>query len=90
MRWQPVFPTLMAHLLAHAEHRTATDHHGQLLRYRHGECITYRRYDHLVQVLILLFMGVMAGAASFVHIHDVTVAHGQPSWIGCPTPWSSS
>ena len=40
------------------------------------------RIEGLVQVLILLFMGVMAGAASFVHIHDVTVAHGQPSWIG--------
>jgi len=40
------------------------------------------RVEGLVQVLILLFMGVMAGAASFVHIHDVTVAHGQPSWIG--------
>jgi hypothetical protein len=40
------------------------------------------RIEGIVQVLILLFMGVMAGAASFVHIHDVTVAHGQPSWIG--------
>jgi len=25
---------------------------------------------------------VMAGAASFMHIHDVTVQYGQPSWIG--------
>ena len=40
------------------------------------------RIEGLVQVLILLFMGVMAGAASFVHIHGVNVAHGQPSWIG--------
>jgi Protein of unknown function (DUF2637) len=40
------------------------------------------RIEGIVQVLILLFMGVMAGAASFVHIHDVTVTHGQPSWIG--------
>jgi hypothetical protein len=40
------------------------------------------RIEGLIQVLILLFMGVMAGAASFMHIHDVTVTHGQPSWIG--------
>jgi hypothetical protein len=40
------------------------------------------RIESVVQVAILLFMGVMAGAASFVHIHDVTVSHGQPSWIG--------
>ena len=46
VRWQPVSPTLMTHLLAHAEHRGA-DRDGQLLRYRHGEPITYRRYDHL-------------------------------------------
>lgn len=47
VRWQPVSPTLMTHLLAHAEHRGATDRDGPLLRYRHGEPITYRRYDHL-------------------------------------------
>jgi hypothetical protein len=40
------------------------------------------RVETIVQVVILLFMGGMAGAASFVHIHDVTVHHGQPSWIG--------
>jgi hypothetical protein len=40
------------------------------------------RIEGIVQVLILLCMGVMASAASFVHIHDVTVVHGQPSWIG--------
>jgi integrase len=51
MRWQPVSPTLMTHLLAHAEHRGATDRDGPLLRYRHGEPITYRRYDHLWQRL---------------------------------------
>jgi integrase/recombinase XerC len=47
VRWQPVSPTLMTHLLAHAEHRGAADRYGQLLRYGHGEPITYRRYDHL-------------------------------------------
>jgi len=46
VRWQPVSPTLMAHLLAHTEQRHAqTD--GQLLRYRTGAPITRRRYDHL-------------------------------------------
>ncbi len=46
VRWQPVSPTLMRHLQAHAadRHAPAT---GQLLRYRDGLAITYRRYDHL-------------------------------------------
>ena len=48
-RWQPVSPSLMSHLLAHAEHRGATDSGGPLLRYQHGEPITSRRYDHLWQ-----------------------------------------
>lgn len=47
VRWQPVSPTLMEHLVAHAEHRDATDPEGQLLRYAHGAPITRRRYDHL-------------------------------------------
>jgi len=47
VRWQPVSPTLMTHLLAHVEQRDAADRNGQLLRYQHGEPITYRRYDHL-------------------------------------------
>jgi integrase/recombinase XerC len=45
-RWQPVSPTLMTHLLQHAEQRHAP-RDGQLLRYRNGKPITYRRYDHL-------------------------------------------
>jgi site-specific recombinase XerD len=46
VRWQPVSPTLMRHLQAHAadRHAPAT---GRLLRYRDGRAITYRRYDHL-------------------------------------------
>ncbi|WP_216216941.1 tyrosine-type recombinase/integrase [Amycolatopsis aidingensis] len=48
LRWQPVSPTLMTHLLDHAEHRGAAgDPGGQLLRYRPGAPITHRRYDHL-------------------------------------------
>ncbi|MFF5071040.1 tyrosine-type recombinase/integrase [Micromonospora olivasterospora] len=46
VRWQPVSPTLMRHLQRHAEERYATGT-GQLLRYRNGQPITYRRYDHL-------------------------------------------
>jgi integrase/recombinase XerC len=45
-RWQPVSPTLMAHLLDHGQQRGAPAG-GQLLRYRSGRPITYRRYDHL-------------------------------------------
>jgi integrase/recombinase XerC len=46
VRWQPVSPTLMAALLGHAGERHAPAD-GQLLRYRNGRRITYRRYDHL-------------------------------------------
>jgi integrase/recombinase XerC len=46
VRWQPVSPTLMAHLQQHAQHRHAP-RGGQLLRYRNGQPITDRRYDHL-------------------------------------------
>lgn len=45
-RWQPVSPTLMAYLLEHATQRNAPCT-GQLLRYRDGRPITYRRYDGL-------------------------------------------
>ncbi|WP_433716659.1 tyrosine-type recombinase/integrase [Nocardia sp. CA-084685] len=45
-RWQPVSPTLMRHLLHHAEQRHSPPD-GQLLRYRNGKPITARRYDHL-------------------------------------------
>lgn len=37
----------MHHLRAHAEERGAAATGGQLLRYRSGEPITRRRYDHL-------------------------------------------
>jgi integrase len=46
-RFQPVSPTLMRLLLAHADERGATHPDAQLLRYRTGEPITKRRYDHL-------------------------------------------
>ncbi|MDG4788990.1 DUF2637 domain-containing protein [Micromonospora sp. WMMD1102] len=40
------------------------------------------RAESLARVLILLAIGGMAGAAAFTHVHDLTVAHGQPDWIG--------
>jgi len=46
-RWQPVSPTLMAHLLAHAESRGGLDSGERLLRYATGKPITPRRYDYL-------------------------------------------
>ena len=46
VRWQPVSPTLMARLVEHGQERHAPAD-GQLLRYRGGRPITYRRYDHL-------------------------------------------
>jgi integrase/recombinase XerC len=47
MRWQPVSPTLMSHLLAHAESRGGLESGQRLLRYRNGRPITSRRYDYL-------------------------------------------
>jgi integrase len=46
VRWQPVSPTLMAHLLQHADER-GSPRREQLLRYRNGQPITKRCYDHL-------------------------------------------
>ncbi|MGV9362062.1 tyrosine-type recombinase/integrase [Amycolatopsis sp. NPDC003731] len=46
-RWQPVSPTLIRHLLAHAEERGDGDRNGQLLRYADGKPITKRRYDYI-------------------------------------------
>jgi len=46
VRWQPVSPTLMARLAGHGRERHAPAD-GQLLRYRSGQPITSRRYDHL-------------------------------------------
>lgn len=47
VRWQPVSPTLMAHLQAHIQHRIAPNPNARLLRYSNGTPITSRRYDHL-------------------------------------------
>jgi integrase len=47
VRWQPVSPTLMSHLLAHAESRGGLTPGRRLLRYANGKPITSRRYDYL-------------------------------------------
>ena len=51
MRWQPVSPTLMSHLLAHGESRGGLASGQRLLRYANGQPITSRRYDYLWQRL---------------------------------------
>ncbi|WP_233196971.1 site-specific integrase [Verrucosispora sp. ts21] len=48
VRWQPISPTLMRHLQQHVDDRLASPA-TPLLRYRSGQPITYRRYDHLWQ-----------------------------------------
>ncbi|MEV2241899.1 DUF2637 domain-containing protein [Micromonospora sp. NPDC049891] len=40
------------------------------------------RIESAVRLTILLAIGTMAGAAAFTHVHDLSVAHGQPHWIG--------
>lgn len=46
-RWQPVSPTLMAHLQRHAYSRGAREADSAVLRYLNGRPLTSRRYDHL-------------------------------------------
>ncbi|HEV3382144.1 MAG TPA: hypothetical protein VG142_14365 [Trebonia sp.] len=43
------------------------------------------RFEGLVQVLILIAIAGMAGAASFTHVHNWTMSsapHGTGSWFG--------
>ena len=47
VRWQPVSPTLMSHLLAHGESRGGLAPARRLLRYANGRPISSRRYDYL-------------------------------------------
>jgi len=47
IRWQPVSPTLTHALVDHATRRGALHPSDTLLRYRDGQPITPRRYDHL-------------------------------------------
>jgi integrase len=49
LRWQPITLDLAAHLDEHARTRGAVAPTDRLLRYRTGQAITSRRYDHLRQ-----------------------------------------
>jgi len=51
VRWQPVSPTLMSHLLAHGATRGGLAPGQRLLRYANGTPISSRRYDYLWQRL---------------------------------------
>ncbi|WBB95214.1 DUF2637 domain-containing protein [Solwaraspora sp. WMMA2080] len=44
--------------------------------------MTWQRTESVLRLVILLAIGSMAGAAAFTHVHDLSVAHGQPHWIG--------
>ncbi|GAA2831191.1 tyrosine-type recombinase/integrase [Crossiella cryophila] len=46
-RWQPVSPTMMAHLQAHFLHRCGGDPAEQLFRFADGRPMAASRYDHL-------------------------------------------
>ena len=78
VRWQPVSPTLMAALLGHAAERHAPPD-GQLLRYRNGRRITYRRYDHLWERLGRYLPWVRAQQISMHWIRHTTLA-----WVWMP------
>jgi|GEM_PF-2006046 len=44
--------------------------------------MSWHRAETVLRLVILLAIGSMAGAAAFTHVHDLSVAHGQPHWIG--------
>ncbi|MFV2095796.1 DUF2637 domain-containing protein [Micromonospora sp. LOL_014] len=44
--------------------------------------MSWQRAETVLRLVILLAIGSMAGAAAFTHVHDLSVAHGQPHWIG--------
>jgi integrase len=47
VRWQPVSPTLMSHLVAHAQARGGLTPGRHVLRYANGKPMSSRRYDYL-------------------------------------------
>jgi hypothetical protein len=48
-----------------------------------------RRPESAVQILILLLIGAMAGAASFTHVHDWTM-HNTPAGTGDWFGWANA
>ncbi|WP_435592781.1 hypothetical protein [Nocardia sp. bgisy118] len=51
LRWQPISPTLMRHLLQHIHQRGGTTRTDRVFRYRNGRAMGRRRYDTLHQRL---------------------------------------
>jgi integrase/recombinase XerC len=76
VRWQPVSPTLMSHLIAHAAGRGGIDSGERLLRYADGRPITSRRYDYLWERLRLNLPWV---AAQQVSTH--WIRHTVLTWV---------
>jgi integrase len=75
VRWQPVSPTLAQRLADHARERPAAPD-VPLLRYRGGNAITARRYDHLWQRV--------GQHVSWVHTQQVSthwLRHTTLTWV---------
>jgi len=65
---------------ARAQHRPGA---GEAVRAEHPSgADRLVRAEGALQVVIMLAIGAAAGAASFTHVRNAAVAHGQPEWIG--------
>ena len=73
VRWQPVSPTLMSHLLAHGESRGGLALGRPLLRYANGRPISSRRYDYLWRRLGLHLPWVATQQVSMHWIRHTTL-----------------
>jgi integrase/recombinase XerC len=73
VRWQPVSPTLMSHLLAHGESRGGLAPGQPLLRYANGRSISSRRYDYLWRRLGLHLPWVATQQVSMHWIRHTTL-----------------
>jgi integrase/recombinase XerC len=73
VRWQPVSPTLMSHLLAHGKTRGGLAPGRPLLRYATGKPITSRRYDYLWRRLGLCLPWVATQQVSMHWIRHTTL-----------------
>jgi integrase/recombinase XerC len=73
VRWQPVSPTLMSHLLAHGESRGGLAQGRPLLRYANGRPISSRRYDYLWRRLGLHLPWVATQQVSMHWIRHTTL-----------------
>ena len=73
VRWQPVSPTLMSHLVAHGETRGGLALGRPLLRYANGRSISSRRYDYLWRRLGLHLPWVATQQVSMHWIRHTTL-----------------